>query len=397
MIGTSVQLRLSPLFLEAVWTRKQVAGLTHAFYRYPARFSPLFARAAIEAFTKPGDVVYDPFMGGGTTLVEASAAGRAAIGTDINSLAVFVSKAKTTVLADADIMEVRVWACSIMPALNLHRPHAPATEWAEMGYQRNLTGRNTWAIRKVMELALAQVGDLRTPHQRQFARCLLLKTAQWALDCRKVIPSAAEFRAAFLRHLEQMADGTRAYTNAVRQNRSFQTNAKCLFRSVVGIENDSLFDSGTTPTLVLTSPPYPGVHVLYHRWQIRGRRETPAAYWIINGRDGSGTSFYTFGDRHEPGLSTYFEQLRAAFRSIARIVNRRTLIVQMVAFPDPSWQLPLYLDVMQDAGFVESKTSSLANTGDGRIWRSVPNRKWYADQKGVIGSSKEVVLFHRLA
>src|SRR5258708_3939212 len=159
---TSVQSRLSPLFLEAVHSRKPVAGLSHGFYRYPARFSPLFVRAAIEAFTKPGEVVYDPFMGGGTTLVEASAVGRSAIGTDINSLAVFVSKAKTTVLSEADLLEVRVWACGLVPELNLHRPTTPRTKWAELGYQRNLTGKSTWPIRKTLDLALRPMADSRT-------------------------------------------------------------------------------------------------------------------------------------------------------------------------------------------------------------------------------------------
>jgi hypothetical protein len=387
---------LQPDFLAAVESRKVVRGLSHCFYRYPARFSPLFARSAIRTFTRPGDVVFDPFMGGGTTLVEASAAGRIAVGTDINSLAVFVSKVKTTVLSEADLMAIRVWAYSLPPALNLHRPHVPATRWAELGYQRNLTGRTAWPIRKTLELALAQIDDLGTPAQRRFARCLLLKTAQWALDCRKTIPSAAEFRAMLFRNLEQMSEGARDYARAVGQHSSSCVTAKCLFRSAVGIESKYAFTKIGPPALVLTSPPYPGVHVLYHRWQIQGRRETPAAYWIINGRDGSGTSFYTFGDRHESGLLSYFEQLRQAFRSVAQVVNRRTVVVQMVAFPEPTWQLPLYLDVMRNAGFVETK-SSFANAADGRVWRFVPNRKWYADQKGALGSSKEVVLFHRLA
>src|SRR3954466_9422587 len=71
-----------------------VRGLTHGFYKYPARFSPVFARAAIETFTEPGDLVLDPHVGGGTTLVEARAAGREAVGVDISPLAEFVANVK---------------------------------------------------------------------------------------------------------------------------------------------------------------------------------------------------------------------------------------------------------------------------------------------------------------
>jgi hypothetical protein len=66
-----------------------VRGLTHAFYKYPARFSPAFARAAIQAFTQPGDLILDNHVGGGTTLVEALASGRHAIGVDISALAAY--------------------------------------------------------------------------------------------------------------------------------------------------------------------------------------------------------------------------------------------------------------------------------------------------------------------
>ena len=78
----------------AALDQEPISGLTHQFYRYPARFSPGFVRAAIEAFSLPGDVVLDPYMGGGTTIVEAYVAGRRSIGNDLNSLAVFVAAAK---------------------------------------------------------------------------------------------------------------------------------------------------------------------------------------------------------------------------------------------------------------------------------------------------------------
>src|SRR5471030_1631085 len=87
-----------------------VRGLTHGFYKYPARFSPAFVRAAIETFTKLGDLCLDPHVGGGTTLVEALAAGRNAIGVDISALAEFVAKVKSTVFSEAELDKLDSWS-----------------------------------------------------------------------------------------------------------------------------------------------------------------------------------------------------------------------------------------------------------------------------------------------
>src|SRR5207248_4816775 len=120
--------------LDAINYQGLVSGFTHNFYRYPARFSPQFARGAIEAFSKPGDVICDPFMGGATTLVEARALGRHAVGCDINSLSVFLSRVKTTPLTEDDIIKVDDWVWSLPAYLNLHLPPIRAVEWQKGGY-----------------------------------------------------------------------------------------------------------------------------------------------------------------------------------------------------------------------------------------------------------------------
>ena len=97
-------------FAEAVRNTDPVSGLTHKFYRYPARFSPQFAREAVLAFSKPGEVVLDPFMGGGTTLVEALATDRQPIGVDISPLATFVARAKTTLVSENALQVIEGWA-----------------------------------------------------------------------------------------------------------------------------------------------------------------------------------------------------------------------------------------------------------------------------------------------
>src|SRR2546425_5884094 len=81
-------------------SKAHTEGKTHNFYHYPARCSHDVARAAIEAFSKPGDWVLDPFMGGGTTVIEGLSLGRRVIGTDVNALAHFVSDVRTTPLSD---------------------------------------------------------------------------------------------------------------------------------------------------------------------------------------------------------------------------------------------------------------------------------------------------------
>jgi hypothetical protein len=60
-----------------------------------------------------------------------------------------------------------------------------------------------------------------------------------------------------------------------------------------------------------------------------------------------------------------------------------------------SWQLECYLQTMEEAGLQEVFLPALRAERDGRLWRSVPNRRWYSDQRGETPGSQEVVLIHR--
>jgi hypothetical protein len=114
--------RLTDRIVSAVCDASPVNGLTHGFYRYPARFSPVFVRSVIEAFSEPGDWVVDPFAGGGTTLVEAIALGRNVLGINISSLSAFVCEAKTTILSDQEIASFERWRSSLPETINMHAP-----------------------------------------------------------------------------------------------------------------------------------------------------------------------------------------------------------------------------------------------------------------------------------
>lgn len=71
---------------------------THCYHTYPAMMIPQVARALLDKF-KPKDgikLLFDPYMGSGTSLVEANISGVNAIGTDLNPLARMMAKVKTT-------------------------------------------------------------------------------------------------------------------------------------------------------------------------------------------------------------------------------------------------------------------------------------------------------------
>lgn len=70
--------------------------LSHDLHRYSGKFIPQIARSAIELLTEPGDFVIDPYVGSGTTLLEAALVGRRACGIDLNPVAVRIAAAKTT-------------------------------------------------------------------------------------------------------------------------------------------------------------------------------------------------------------------------------------------------------------------------------------------------------------
>ena len=376
--------------LEAFHSNQRVGGLTHRFYSYPARFNPVFARHVIRELSEPGDTVLDPFMGGGTTIVEAVAAGRRAIGIDINGLSRFVARIKTTPLSERDAAELLDWGFSIEPAMGAASVNGRASRDQRT---KNLPENVT----PFFDAALYSLKALRFPRQRRFARGVLLRVGQWALDCRKHYPANEELLCKVVEETRSMLTGLREFERIAKLsgiNKNKITGNRLLLEG-------SVTDPGIlrrvgeivgAPKLVLTSPPYPGVHILYHRWQVLGRRETPAPYWLANLQDGHGASHYTMGSRSTHGLQNYFTVLRRGFEGLKRILSSDTIVVQLVAFSETKTQLPLYMDAIAAAGYEEVRVSSLRSNEN--YVRTVPNRRWYSISKSG-DADREVLMFHR--
>lgn len=74
------------------WTSGQRQAHSIHEVSYRACFKPQLPEFFIKRLTKPGDAVYDPFMGRGTTPIQAALMGRQPMGNDINPLSVLLTR-----------------------------------------------------------------------------------------------------------------------------------------------------------------------------------------------------------------------------------------------------------------------------------------------------------------
>lgn len=91
----------------------------NSIHMYPAMFHYLLVRSLIKEFSEEGSLIFDPFCGTGVALLEGLKLGRNTIGSDINPLAILISKVRCSNLNDEDyetigkliheIKDSRIW------------------------------------------------------------------------------------------------------------------------------------------------------------------------------------------------------------------------------------------------------------------------------------------------
>jgi len=82
----SIGRSLVPSFTNEFWTSRQRAGHSLHEISYRACFKPQLPEFFIGRLTSRGAIVYDPFMGRGTTVIQAALMGRVPRGCDVNPL-----------------------------------------------------------------------------------------------------------------------------------------------------------------------------------------------------------------------------------------------------------------------------------------------------------------------
>jgi hypothetical protein len=330
-------------------------------------------------------------MGGGTTIVEGLATGRRVIGVDTNNLAHFVTRVKTTPLSEADAAQIRQTLNDIEAAYCKSEGLVKLRRDSRI---RNLPGD----LERFFASALSVVRRLPMSRRRAFLRCALLGVGQWALESRDKLPEGEQLLTRLRIHIDQMIRGLDELVLRSRDagiSKKKLTGHRQLIRSSAASPEVAqlIRNSAERPRLILTSPPYPGVHVLYHRWQVNSRLETPAPFWVAGLRDGHGASYYTMGSRSTHGMTRYYETLRYSFENVRSLLADDGVLVQLVAFSHAETQLPLYMDALHWAGFEEFNPWTLDQAKP--LTRAVPHRRWYTHRQERGDAGSEVLLIHR--
>jgi hypothetical protein len=81
-----------PYFINEYWTAAQRSAHSLHEISYRACFKPQLPAFFIDRLTQPGDAVFDPFMGRGTTPLQAALQGRRALGSDANPLSAMLTR-----------------------------------------------------------------------------------------------------------------------------------------------------------------------------------------------------------------------------------------------------------------------------------------------------------------
>ena len=160
-----------PRYTNEFWTSRQRQASSIHEISYRACFKPQLPRFFISLLTRPGDVVYDPFNGRGTTAIEAALLGRRVIANDANPLSRVMTEAR---FSPPDPLRVEERLASIPPGnaraeIHLSMFYHPDTEREISALRRYLLGQKAAGRDDSIDRWIAMVATNRlTGHSKGF-------------------------------------------------------------------------------------------------------------------------------------------------------------------------------------------------------------------------------------
>ncbi len=239
---------------------------THRIHPYPAKFIPQIPRQLVELL-HPDDesLVFDPFCGSGTTLVEAQALGHGAVGIDVNPLAALLARVKTSPPSEPLTPIAREL---VRRAISRPAPVPPIPR-LDHWFQPD--------IQDALARLVHQINTIEPIHQRealQIGLCsIIVRVSNQESDTRyaAIKKKALSFDRVLEFFLRAVADMDRAYETQFPTPRP--TNAPVVTVISKNILSVTPIEIPRPVGLVVTSPPYPNAYEywLYHKYRM---------YWL---------------------------------------------------------------------------------------------------------------------
>jgi hypothetical protein len=225
------------------------------------------AAACIGVLSEPGDIILDPFLGSGTTIVEAQRLDRVSVGFDINPISCKISRAKTLELPATRIGRMVVALKNKAEELLQPRfdsrfsdPVIPVTVQAKW-----YTERVRQHLGLLWGLVTSSRGSSRILAESAFSATLLpvcRETRHWGYVCDNSTPKGQHEGSPILEFCRILDRIRRAYDERDRDRRIRPNSREKLAGSTICC-GDSRHLLSTIPDnsidLIITSPPYYGV------------------------------------------------------------------------------------------------------------------------------------------
>jgi hypothetical protein len=253
--------------LELSWSEQDLPQVertkhVHSLHPYLGKYIPQLVEVFLNRYFTARDCIYDPFAGSGTTLVEANAFGADAIGADISAFNCLLARVKTTKYSLGEL-ELALRGALEDARQCIGEPVA-ATRWLREWYAPRALAELTAYCDAVKRIAdpYAEVARVVLSRASRSARL----TPHFDLDFPRQPIREPYFCYKHRRECRPVGEAWKflvRYTNdTVKRLREFariQTD-----RSAIVLHTDArTVRLPTSPSGVITSPPYPGL-IDYH-------------------------------------------------------------------------------------------------------------------------------------
>lgn len=241
--------------------KEEADYILHNFHAYPCKFPAFIPRQIIKEFAKKGDIICDPFVGSGTTLLEATLLGYSSIGNDINPLSCLLSKVKATPIEKKLLNKIDEF-CNILLSGYEKSKNDEIFYYnsIEHWFPKNVISELSFLKKNILEIREEDLKDLlltvlssiivRVSNQESDTRYAAIDKHIKNLETIKIF-------------INKAAGVKKIYLDFFEKTKNFNSTVKVLQNDSrnISVISDNFVD------LIITSPPYANTYdyYLYHK------------------------------------------------------------------------------------------------------------------------------------